>query len=198
MSGDYVVVEGVDGSGKSTCAEGLATRLGAGLVREPNDDLWTGEAVREALDRHTASMTDALLFMADRAENIDRYVRRPLEIGSDVVSDRSHISTYAYQAHNVAQACGLSLEGALDRIDDMYRGWNLEPDAVVLLECPVETALERCDRADKHEDRMTIGRAADVYDMVARRRDDVVRVRTDEHGPRETVEAAADGLEGVL
>ena len=97
MSG-FVVLEGIDGCGKSSVARLVAKRLGtkAVLTREPTDS-WIGRAVRRG-DKHKVSpYTDALLFMADRAQHTEE-ISRLLERRKTVVCDRYYHSTVAYHS----------------------------------------------------------------------------------------------------
>lgn len=136
----FVVIEGIDGCGKSSVSRALVKRFGkrAVLTREPTNS-WIGRAVH-AGDKHKISpYTDALLFMADRAQHTEQ-ITRLVKSGKLVVCDRYYHSTIAYQA-----AC-------LERV---FRGdpfkWLLEanlrisrkPDLTVLLVIPPELGLSR-------------------------------------------------------
>lgn len=139
MSG-FVVMEGIDGCGKSTVARRVAQRIGkrAVFTREPTDS-WLGKAVREGKGSEISPYTDALLFMADRAEHTER-IASWLAEGKLVVCDRYYHSTVAYQA--------ASLKGVFE--GDPFK-WLLEanlkisihPDLTVLLVIPPELSLER-------------------------------------------------------
>lgn len=136
----FVVLEGIDGCGKSTVSRLLVKRLGrnAVLTREPTGSL-LGQAVRRGESRRISPYTDALLFMADRAEHTLE-IRKLVEKGKTVVCDRYYHSTVAYQA--------AFLKGTFD--GDAFR-WLLEanlkisdrPDLTVLLVIPPELGLER-------------------------------------------------------
>lgn len=92
----YVVCEGLDGTGKSTAAKGLAKALGAVLLRTPPDAL---EAVRPTIDACYAE--DGLasqLFYASSVVHVSNEVRRLLAEGRSVVVDRYWLSTRVYDA----------------------------------------------------------------------------------------------------
>jgi dTMP kinase len=139
MSG-FVVLEGIDGCGKSSVAKLLVKKIGkrAVFTREPTDS-WIGKAVRRGEKRELSPYTDALLFMADRAQHTLE-ISKLLGRGRLVVSDRYYHSTVAYQA-----AC----------LKDVFKGdafrWlldanlriSLEPDLTVILDIPPELGLER-------------------------------------------------------
>jgi len=150
--GLYICIEGLDGAGTTTLAEGLADEIdGAVGTREPYDDIWTGEAVRRALSGDTAPTTDLFLFMADRSEHLERVVKPALERGEVVVSDRSAASTYAYQAYNVSDVA--TEEGPWSWFDQIYAPWDVEPDVTIYLDVSLDTALERADGEEKYEKR---------------------------------------------
>lgn len=102
--GRFLVLDGVDGCGKSTQATRLAQRLGAGgqevlHVREPGTTA-VGESLRSLLldeDVHLEAPVETLLFAAARRQLLDELVGPALERGAHVVCERFHASTYAYQ-----------------------------------------------------------------------------------------------------
>ena len=131
--GRFIVIEGGEGSGKSTQARLLAEALAAVLTREPGATE-VGRRIRDlVLDPAAGALDDraeALLMAADRAQHVAEVVRPALDAGRDVVSDRFSGSTLAYQGY------GRGL--ALDELAWLNR-WaarGLEPDVVVLLDVP--------------------------------------------------------------
>lgn len=101
----FIVFEGLDGSGKSTQARLLEARLKAErdviLTAEPTDNP-VGQLVRKVL-RHqvkTTSTALALLYAADRSDHLfnpEYGIRRQLDEGKTVISDRYFYSSLAYQ-----------------------------------------------------------------------------------------------------
>lgn len=133
-----VVVEGPDGSGKSTVSAALALELEARtgspwpLVLDPSDGP-VGRLIRDFLRGQGSDPLQALgyLFMADRMDQHQSW-HRPR-----VVSDRYLFSTWVYQhdftPEPVLKACLL---------DSRLRA----PDVVVFLDVPLEVCIERCAR----------------------------------------------------
>jgi len=105
MRGRFIVVEGIDGSGKSTVAARLAdelTRRGRKVLRtrEPGGTLLSEKIRALLLDAKNSEMvpfTELFLYMASRAQLVDEVIRPSLRDGVDVVCDRYYYSTAAYQ-----------------------------------------------------------------------------------------------------
>ncbi|HLE96107.1 MAG TPA: dTMP kinase [Candidatus Thermoplasmatota archaeon] len=140
--GLLVTVEGVDGSGKSTFAHGLADALrGRGLDVEETCEptrTWLGEVVRKALVLDEPPIVDALLFMADHAAHVPR-VHALIERGIVVVSDRWSDSTIAYQGAALAR----SVPRARAWLRAAEAAFDLRPDVTFLLDIPPKEALAR-------------------------------------------------------
>lgn len=106
MSAKFIVIEGLDGSGKSTHIRMLSSRLRAMgrqtfETAEPTASA-TGGLVRDALSGLTPRTGDeiAALFLADRiAHNVHPVngIEAMLKAGRDVISDRYYYSSLAYQ-----------------------------------------------------------------------------------------------------
>jgi len=149
--GIFVVLEGGDGSGKSTQAARLVGRLreaGREVVatREPGATE-VGASIRGLVlgGGGIDPRTEALLIAADRAEHVAEVIRPALARGAVVVSDRYIPSSLAYQG--VARGLGVD---EIARLSDWATG-GLQPDVVVLLDVPPDVAVRR--RAGP-EDRM--------------------------------------------
>src|SRR3954454_868153 len=119
----FITFEGLDGSGKSTQAELLATWLRAQgrevlSTREPGGTP-VGEAVRNLVlhGDELSPWAEAALFAAARAEHVERAIRPALEAGADVVSDRYLDSSVAYQgiARGLGEDRGLELNLTVTR-----------------------------------------------------------------------------------
>ena len=139
--GLLIVLEGIDGTGKTTMAKRLAEWLNGNghpaiRLKEPTDGPF-GRRIRAlARDgRHTVSPQEELeLFIQDRIENCRDHIRPALEKGQCVVLDRYYFSSAAYQG-----ALGLDPETILKRNEEIA----VVPDLVLLMDMPVKAGLER-------------------------------------------------------
>lgn len=143
--GKFIVLEGVDGAGKSTQAYLLSKYLSAKKrrvlpVREPGGTE-LGERIREILldpgeDKMTAQC-EMLLYMASRAQLVGELIRPSLEDGYVVVSERFLFSSVAYQGY----AGGLPIENIL-RIGE-FAVSGIEPDLTIILDIDPDAAMRR-------------------------------------------------------
>ena len=144
-SGLFLVLEGMEGVGKSTqqtlLMEWLEARgLPAVAAREPGGTE-VGEAIREVLlHRHDFEMpaeTELFLMLGSRAAFVREVVRPAVASGAVLVSDRFELSTFAYQGHGR----GLPLEEV--REANRLATGGLEPDLCIVLDLPASEALAR-------------------------------------------------------
>ena len=161
MSGAlFLVLDGIDGCGKSTQATRLCDQLErAGRprplhLREPGST-GLGEALRGHLldsDWELSPSVEVLLFASARRQLLDECVAPSLAAGRDVICERFHASTYAYQGH----------AGLLDaeELMGLLTGWanTPPPDAEWILTLSVATAHAR-----RGEDRDRIERRGVEY-----------------------------------
>jgi dTMP kinase len=185
--GIFIVLDGTEGSGKSTQARLLHDRLarlrGADavlLVRDPGTTR-IGEQIRSMLlDPANAEMSmrcEMLLYMAARAQMVAEVIAPALARGATVISDRFVSSTLAYQLGGD----GLTAAEIRAAADVATRGrW---PDLTVLLDMPARSSLARVKRAmDRIEQR-----PMDYHEQV--RRNYVAQAEAD---PRRYKVVAAD------
>lgn len=161
-----MVVEGPEGAGKTTQLARLAAWLTergvpSHVVREPGTSPVGQEIRRLVLDPayDVAARTEALLFMAARAELAASELRPRLEAGQLVLADRFFLSTYAYQIH------GRGLPEADIVAANRFATEGLVPDLTLLLQLPSATGLERARRRSSHDRMEQAG--ADFHDRVA-------------------------------
>ncbi len=146
MRGALIVLEGAEGVGKTTQLRRLGERLTANgypvaVVREPGGTPVGDEIRGILLDAPHAinPRSEALLFMASRAQLIDDVIRPALAQGSVVLADRFFLSTYAYQA------AGRGLEVASVRQINAFATDGLVPTITVLLDLPSGEGTRRAE-----------------------------------------------------
>jgi dTMP kinase len=152
--GKLIVFEGAEGAGKSTQIRLLAERLTKArisciAVREPGGTP-VGDAIRGILlhpEQEITDATEALLFMASRAELIAREILPSLVEGKVVLLDRFFLSTYAYQIF------GRGLPEPEVRAANRLATAGLVPDITLLLDVAAAEGLGRAD-ARGSRDRM--------------------------------------------
>lgn len=155
MRGRLIVFEGGEGSGKSTQLRLLSASLEAAGVdhvclREPGGTPLGTEVRRLLLDTASdiAPRAEALLFMASRAQLVEREIGPALERGAVVLLDRFFLSTYAYQV------AGHGLPEMEVRAANRFATDGLTPDLVLLLRFSASEGLERAARRPLAHDRM--------------------------------------------
>jgi dTMP kinase len=142
--GKFIVFDGAEGVGKSTHIRRVADLLqGNGTpcltVREPGgtpvgDDI-RGIVLHSSHD--LAPATEALLFIASRAQHVERVIRPALEKGIVVLADRFFLATYAYQIE------GRGLDEETVVAANRLATGGLVPDLTILFDLPVEEGLHR-------------------------------------------------------
>ncbi|HUV24847.1 MAG TPA: dTMP kinase [Methanomassiliicoccales archaeon] len=149
-TGKFYVFEGIDGSGKTTVSRKLFEKISQEshrevlLTAEPTD-CWLGDAVRRSYDENISPFTEALLFMADRANHTER-IRDWLSKGIIVLCDRYNASTLAYQGAVLQKSMG---DSAVEWLKSVSSHVIIEPDITFLFSVSPETALLRLDDRDE-------------------------------------------------
>ena len=161
--GFFVVLEGIDGAGKSTQAKLLGERLTACghkvvLSREPTMGQY-GKLLRESAQSGRLSIEEEVeLFLKDRREHVNELILPRLREGCVVIVDRYYFSTAAYQG-----ARGLDPQELIRRNEEFAP----EPDLLVLFDLPVEDGLARVrargDKADHFEQVEQLRRVREIF-----------------------------------
>lgn len=153
--GFFVVLEGPEGSGKSTLIGPLAERMRASevdpvIVREPGGTR-AAEIARQALldpDHPVGPLTELFLYLAARADLVQTIIRPALSAGRVVLSDRFSLSTEAYQM------VGRGLDPDLVRAANRAATQGIDPDLTLILDLPPELGQARQIAAGKRQDRL--------------------------------------------
>ena len=160
MKGKFIVIEGIDGCGKTTQIDELSKWLphsglinkGSQLIttREPGGSL-LGKKIRGMIldnneNNKPSSLTELLLYSADRAEHVSKIIAPALINNDWVISDRFSDSTLAYQGYGR----GINLE-IIKNVESIVCQGEY-PDLTFFLEISPEESIFR--RKNEIPDRM--------------------------------------------
>jgi dTMP kinase len=162
-NGLLIVLEGIDGTGKSTQAK----RLGEWFVsqgrevvlsREPTSGPW-GAKLRESAATGRLSPEDELqYFLNDRRQHVEELIAPSLAAGQVVILDRYYFSTMAYQG-----ARGFD-PAEIRRRNEAFAP---VPDLLLVMDLDVDTSLERIgargDVANEFEKRGNLERCREIF-----------------------------------
>jgi dTMP kinase len=137
--GWLVVLEGIDGAGKSTVLRRLADHSRElGLVPvlsfEPTRGPWGMKLRQSMIDGRLTLEEELGLFLKDRAEHVENVIRPALQAGKVVLLDRYYLSTSAYQGARGADPEEILAEN---------ERFAPRPDLVLLLDFDPTAGLER-------------------------------------------------------
>lgn len=149
--GIFITFEGVEGSGKTTQAQQLATALGPNvlLTREPGGPP-IAERIRDIFltSEGITPMTELLLIAAARAQHVHELIRPALASNQIVISDRFIDASVAYQGYRG----GIDL-AFIHQLNHIATG-GLTPDITFILDLPPEIGLSRQQQGGTHRDRL--------------------------------------------
>lgn len=138
--GKFIVIEGIDGSGKSTLCKKISEKLQEKgipvfLTFEPSTSIY-GKKLRESFTKkeRPGIKKELELFTLDRREHINNEVNPALEKGIAVVCDRYYFSTMAYQG-----AMGADPKEIRKENESLFP----MPDLVIILVIKPEDAILR-------------------------------------------------------
>ena len=161
--GLLIVIEGIDGTGKSSQAAMLADSLRALgqdvlLDREPSDGPF-GKILRASMTEGRLAPDEELeLFHKDRQQHVSDVITPALDRGCHVVLDRYYFSTMAYQGANGFDVAELRATN---------ESFAPAPHILFILDLDVDYALERIgargDEANEFEQRESLQFCRDVF-----------------------------------
>jgi dTMP kinase len=204
-SGRLITIEGLDGAGKTTLAQGLLGALrGRGieveLLREPGG-VAASERLRDLVKDpalHIAPRAEALVYAAARAQLVAERVAPLLERGTWVLLDRFADSMVAYQG--VARDLGMEEIHALNR----FAIADVRPDRTLLLRIDPAAGRARLDGRGDAPDRLEgeaasfFAAVADGYDRIAAAEPERVRTIDASAPPDEVLARALAQLADLL
>lgn len=152
-NGLFVTFEGIDGCGKTTQLNLLRDYLISKghdviITREPGGNHQLGKDIRNILlhaQCEVDSKAEMFLFLADRAQHINKFILPNLKVGKIVLCDRHTDSTLAYQGYGRGQ----NIEEIIFLND--IATYNIKPDLTLLYDIDIETSNLR---VGKEKDRM--------------------------------------------
>ena len=189
--GFFICVEGLDGCGKTTQTKLLVRKL----RKMGWDAVYTAEPSRGKIgqfikkyclhgEKRTFPIVEALLFVADRFEHVEREVIPALNEGKVVVSDRYVYSSLAYQG-----ATGLDLKWI-----EMINEHAIRPDLAIFVDVEPEAVIKRLKlKKSVMENLETQRKVREVYVKFVEK-GELVRI----DGNKYTKEVADDILKVVL
>lgn len=145
MRGKFIVIEGLEGAGKSNAQRVVSETLAAHGIefittREPG-----GTPIAEALrnlwkegedGEHTTDKAEVLMIYAARTQLVETVIEPALASGKWVVGDRHNMSSQAYQGG------GRGLAELVDKVGSAILG-DFEPDFTIYLDIEPSIGLER-------------------------------------------------------
>jgi len=162
-NGTFIVIEGIDGTGKSTQVRLLAEWFAAHgrevvVSREPTDGPW-GKKLRDSAASGRLSPAEELeYFLNDRRQHVDEVIAPALATGKVVILDRYYFSTMAYQG-----ARGFD-PAEIRRLNEAFAPL---PDLLLILDLEVDAAHERIgsrgDTANEFEQRDALERCRQIF-----------------------------------
>jgi dTMP kinase len=161
--GLFIVIEGIDGTGKSTQARRLGEWFASHgrevvLSREPTDGPW-GRKLRESATTTRLSPEDELqYFLNDRRQHVEEKITPALSEGKVVILDRYYFSTMAYQG-----ARGFD-PAEIRRLNEEFAPI---PDLLLILDLDVDAAHQRIghrgDSANEFEKHESLQRCREIF-----------------------------------
>ena len=162
--GLFIVIEGIDGTGKSTQCRRLGEWFSAQgrevvLSREPTDGPW-GTKLRESAATGRLPPDDELrYFLNDRRQHVDEVIKPSLAAGKVVILDRYYFSSMAYQGSR-----GDFEPVEIRRLNEEFAP---QPDLLLILDLDVDAAHRRIglrgDSANEFEQHESLTRCREIF-----------------------------------
>jgi len=144
--GSFLVVEGLEGAGKSTAIDVIkqfmASRVSELVITREPGGTRVGEAARQLIKEIEPAQpldprAELLLFYAARIQLIELVIRPTINRGAWVLADRFELSTLAYQGGGRKLSSTMIKDLSTFCIDDM------QPDLIIFLDITPEQGMQR-------------------------------------------------------
>ena len=166
--GFLLVIDGIDGCGKSTQIEMVArfcseNRLAHVISKEPTNGQF-GLQIRKSAEQGRLSVDEEIdLLRQDREEHVERIISPAIRAEKIVILDRYYFSTAAYQGAQGANP---------DEILEANERFCPQPDLLIILDVSVETGVKRIrkrgDQPNKFEGTATLEKARAIFNQIRR------------------------------
>lgn len=158
----YIIIEGIDGCGKTTLIKNLEERLQGTetpyvITGEPTRGNYGSRIRQQAKARTLTPEDEVFLFTADREQHVENFLTPQLKKEQIILQDRSYLTTAAYQSHFENYS--------IDKILKINE-FAPKPDLVIYLNISVETALKRIQTrqiSESFEDKDRLEKALENY-----------------------------------
>ncbi|MFW5946011.1 MAG: dTMP kinase [Candidatus Natronoplasma sp.] len=162
---NFIVLEGIDGSGKSSVARFFKEEHEEMFLTKEPTDLPAGRLVQKSAHEETNPFRDLFLYLADRVDHTEN-IKTKLDDDVTVICDRYWGSTAAYQAaYEMIE---------LDYAENIQMPFILKPDLTILFDIDPEVSLERITNREnmtKYEREDFLNKVRDNYLLLAKRHD---------------------------
>lgn len=147
--GKFIVIEGLDGSGKNAQIDLLINFLNKKgkeiiMTKEPTIESDAGRKIKQALRKKIVvdSLELQKLYVQDRKEHLENKVIPALKIGKIVISSRYAFSTFAYGGSD-----GLDVD-LLIKMNEEF----LLPDLTIIIDVNPDSCMERIERRGEEKE----------------------------------------------
>ncbi|HMJ37434.1 MAG TPA: dTMP kinase [Baekduia sp.] len=191
--GRLITIEGIDGAGKTTLAEGIAAAWpGLTVLREPGGVV-VSERIRELVKDPAVEVdprAEALLYAAARAQLVHERLLPLLEDGRDVLLDRFVDSSLAYQG--AGRGLGVPEIAELNR----FATGGLVPDLTLLVRVEPAVGARRAAGDDRLEQagEAFFTAVAGAYDALAAAAPDRIVVLDGARAPADVLASALHAM----
>jgi dTMP kinase len=178
--GKLIVIEGIDGTGKSFVTKRVVEHLesrevSAIATSEPTEGA-VGRLIKKVTREGVDPYTELFLFMADRADHV-RWMKARIREGNWIVCDRYAMSSAAYQGTYLEEEWETKGIDPVALIMEMHRHWWIVPDLAFLITDDIDSCIGRVVErgpTTKFERRDYLERVQENYLRIAEFTEDIV------------------------